>query len=156
MVNSYTVALFFHILGVLLFVSGIVLAGAALELARRREEAREIALVLGLARVGAALVGPGFLIVLGFGLWLVDLGRLDLGSSWISAALALFAIAFVLGAAGGRRPRQARLLAAELAEQRAPVSPQLRALLDDRASLAANYVSAVIVVVILALMVFKP
>jgi hypothetical protein len=68
MVSSYTVALFFHILGVLLFVSGIVLAGAAFELARRREEAGEIALVLGLARIGAALVGPGFLIVLGFGL----------------------------------------------------------------------------------------
>ncbi|HEV2787071.1 MAG TPA: DUF2269 family protein, partial [Solirubrobacteraceae bacterium] len=156
MVSSYTVALFFHILGVLVFVSGIVLAAAALEVARRREEPAQIALVLGLARIGATLVGPGFLIVLGFGLWLVELGGFGFGTGWIDAALALFALAFVLGAAGGRRPRRARVLAAQLAEQGAPASPQLRALLDDRVSLAVNYASALIVLVILALMVFKP
>jgi hypothetical protein len=36
------VALFFHILGALLFVAGIVLAGAAFEAARRRERPAEI------------------------------------------------------------------------------------------------------------------
>ena len=156
MVSSYTVALFFHLLGVLLFVSGIVLAGAAFEVARRRDDPAQIALVLGLARGGAALVGPGFVIVLGFGLWLVELGGFGFGTGWIDAALALFAVALVLGAIGGRRPKRARLLAAQLAGQGAPGSPQLRALLDDRASLAVNYASALIVLVILALMVFKP
>lgn len=41
-------ALFFHLLGALLFVAGMVLAGAAYEAARRRERTDEIALLLGL------------------------------------------------------------------------------------------------------------
>ena len=156
MLTTFTVALFFHLLGVLLFVSGVVLAGAAFEVARRRDDPAEIALVLGLARIGAALVGPGSLIVLGFGLWLVELGHFGFGTGWIDAALALFAVAFVLGGYGGQRPKRARLLAGRLAGEGAPVNAELRALLDDRVSLAINYVSALLVLAILALMVFKP
>ena len=156
MLTTFTVALFFHILGVLLFVSGIVLAGATWEVARRREDPGQIALVLGLARIGAALVGPGSLVVLAFGLWLVELGHYGFGTGWIDAALALFAVAFVLGGYGGQRPKRARVLAAQLAGEGAPATPELRALLDDRASRAINYVSALLVVAILALMIFKP
>jgi heme A synthase len=47
------VALFFHILGALLFVAGIVLAGAAFEAARRREQPTEIVLLLGLVECQA-------------------------------------------------------------------------------------------------------
>jgi hypothetical protein len=65
------VALFFHLLGALLFVAGIVLAGAAFEAARRRERPAEIALLLGLTRVGVVLVLAGALLLLAFGLWLV-------------------------------------------------------------------------------------
>ena len=156
MLTTFTVALFVHILGVLLFVSGIVLAGAAWEVARRSEDPGQIALVLGLARVGATLVGPGSLIVLAFGLWLVELGHYGFGTGWIDAALALFAVALVLGGYGGQRPKRARLLAAQLAGEGAPATPELRALLDDRASRAINYVSALLVLAILALMIFKP
>jgi hypothetical protein len=53
------VAFFFHILGVLLFVSGIVVAGAAFEVARRRQRPSEVALLLGLTRVGVVLVAIG-------------------------------------------------------------------------------------------------
>jgi hypothetical protein len=52
-------ALFFHILGALLLVAGIVLAGAAFEAARRRERPAEIVLLLGLARIGVLLVAIG-------------------------------------------------------------------------------------------------
>ena len=156
MLSSFTVALFFHLLGVLLFVSGIVLAGAAFEVARRHDDPAQIALVLGLSRIGVLLVAPGSLLVLGFGLWLVDLGGFGFGETWISAALGLFVVALALGGAGGQRPKRARLLATRLAEERAPVSTELRALLDDPLSLAVNYLSSLIVVVILALMVFKP
>jgi uncharacterized membrane protein len=156
MFSSLTVALFLHLLGVLLFVSGIVLAGAAYEVARRREDPAQIALVLGLSRIGVLLVAPGSVLVLGFGLWLVDLGGFGFGDGWVSAALGLFVVALVLGGAGGRRPKRARLLATRLAGEGAPVSRELRALLDDRVSLAVNYLSTLIVVAILALMVFKP
>jgi hypothetical protein len=46
----------------------------AFESARRRVSPAEIALLLGLARIGALLVVGGTLVVLAFGLWLVHLG----------------------------------------------------------------------------------
>jgi uncharacterized membrane protein len=150
------VALFFHLLGALLFVSGIVLAGAAFEAARRRERPAEIALLLGLTRIGVVLVGVGTLLLLGFGLWLVHLAHFGYGAGWVDAAIALFVVALALGAAGGRRPKEARRLAVKLAAQSSPASAELRALLNDRLSLAANYASAALVLGILVLMVFKP
>jgi hypothetical protein len=61
-----------------------------------------------------------------------------------------------LGAVGGQRPKQARLLASRLGAQGQSTSAELRELLDDRLSRAANYLAAVVVVAILVLMVFKP
>ncbi len=152
----YELALFFHLLGALLFVAGIVVAGVAFEAARRRDSAAEIALLLGLTRIGVLLVAVGALLLLGFGLWLVHLGGFGYGAGWISAAIALYVAALALGALGGQRPKQARRLAARLAEEGEPVSGELRALLDDPVSLAANYASAAAVLAILVLMVFKP
>jgi uncharacterized membrane protein len=149
------VAFFFHILGVLLFISGMVLAGAAFEAARRRDSPSEIALLLGFTRVGVVLVGIGAVLIPVFGLWLVHLGNFGYGSEWVDASIALYVAALALGGVGGRRPRQARLLAAQLALHDAPASVELRALLNDTLSRAANYGSAAIVLTILVLMVFK-
>jgi len=130
-------------------VSGAVLAAAASEVARTRDDVGEIALLLALARVAVALVGAGAVLVLPFGLWLVDLtGGFR---AWSIAALVLFAVAAALGAAGGQRPRHARLLARE----GGPIS-DVRRLLDEPMSRAANYASGVIVLAILALMVWQP
>lgn len=130
-------------------MSGAVLAAASSELARRRDDVGEIALLLGLARIAVALVGVGAVLVVAFGLWLVDLTGGFRG--WSTAALVLFAVATVLGAAGGRHPRHARLLA----RKAGPLAEVLR-LLDDPWSRAANYASGVIVLAILALMVWQP
>jgi uncharacterized membrane protein len=151
----YSVAFLFHILGVLLFVSGMVLAGAGFEAARHRDCPREIALLLGFTRLGVALVGIGALLTPVFGLWLVHLGAFGYGSGWVDASIALYAVALALGAIGGRRPRQARLLAAGLAESHAPMSVELQALLDDAPSRVANYGSAAIVAALVMLMVLK-
>jgi uncharacterized membrane protein len=118
--------------------------------------AAEIALMLGLARVGALLVVLGFLLVLGFGLWLVDLGDWGYGSGWVEAAIGLLVVAMLLGALGGRTPKQARLLASRLAAEGKPASPELRRLLDDRRALALNYLSGLLVLAVLVLMVWKP
>ena len=152
----YNVALFLHLLGALLFAAGVVLAGAAFESARTRSEPAEIALLLGLTRLGVVSVAIGGLLVGVCGLWLVHLGHWGYGTGWVSAAIALFVIARALGGLGGQRPKQARRLAVRLAAERGPVDDELRALLDDPLSRAANYVSALIVLAILALMVFKP
>ena len=150
------VALFFHLLGAFSLVAGVIVAGVALETARRRETPDEIALLLGLSRIGVVLVGVGTLFVLGFGLWLVHLGDWGYGAAWVDAALALLAVTVVLGTIGGQRPKRARLLARRLAADGAPVSPELRSLLDHRPTLAANYLSALLLVAIIGLMVFKP
>lgn len=148
-------ALFFHLIGAFVFVSGVIVAGVAFEAARRRRSPAEIALVLGLARAGVVLVASGGLLVLAFGLWLVHLGRWGYGAGWVDAALALYAGAMLLGAIGGRRPKQARRLAERLAREGRSETAELRALLDDRVALLMNYASALSVVAIIVLMVFK-
>lgn len=148
--------MFFHLLGALMLVSGIVLAGVAFETARRRERPAEIVPLLGLTRVGVVLVAVGAVLAGIFGLWLVRLGHFGYGSSWVDAAIALYVLALLLGGLGGQRPKQARKLATRLAAADEAMNGNLRALLDDRLSRAANYGSLMIVLVILVLMVFKP
>lgn len=154
--STYNVALFFHLLGALLFVAGIVLAGAAFEAARRRQQPAEIALLLSMTRIGVLLVAVGALLLAAFGLWLVHPGSWGYGSGWVVASMVLYVVALALGGLGGQRPKQARKLASRLAERDAPVSDELRALLDDPVSRAENYASLLVVLVILVLMVFKP
>lgn len=153
--TTYNVALVFHLLGALLFVSGIVLAGVGFEVARRRERPAEIALLLSLTRIGVSLVAVGGLLLPIFGLWMVHLGHWGYGSAWVDLALGLYVLALALGGRGGRQPKQARKLAARLATQDSPVTAELRRLLDDRVSLALNYASLAVVLGILVLMVFK-
>ena len=152
----YNVAFFFHILGVLAFVSGAVVAGVAFETARRRERPAEVATLLGLSRIGVLLLAVGTVLTGAFGLWLVHLGKWHYSSFWVSASIALFVVALALGGIGGQRPKQARLLATALASDGAPVSDELRALLNSRAAQAQNYASLLLVLAIIALMCFKP
>lgn len=153
--TTYDIALVLHLLGAITFVAGIVLAGVAFEVARRRAQPAEVALLLSITRVGVLLVGLGTLLIAGFGFWLVHLGGWGYGTGWIDASIGLYVAALLLGGLGGQRPKQARRLAGALAEQRAPISDGLRALLDDPVSRAANYLSLILIVAIVAIMVFK-
>jgi uncharacterized membrane protein len=156
MVDARTVALFFHLLGALVLVAGVVVAGAAFEGARRRRRAEEIALLLGLTRFGVLLVGIGGLMLPIFGLWLVHLDDLSLSTGWVAWAIGLYVVAMGLGGIGGQRPKQARVLARRLAADGGAVTDELRSLLEDPIARAENYVSLLLVLVILVLMVFKP
>jgi uncharacterized membrane protein len=149
-------ALVGHLLGAFVFVSGIVVAGVGFEAARRRSTPAEVVLLLGLTRIGVLLVAVGAVVVTGFGFWLVSLGHWGFGAGWVAAALALLVVATAIGAVAGQRPKQARRLARCLADDGAAITPQLRAMLDDRVSITANYLSALLIVVIIVVMVFKP
>jgi uncharacterized membrane protein len=149
-------ALFFHLVGAFLFVGGAIVASVAFEVARRRTRPSEIALLLGLTRVGVLLVALGSVILLPFGLWLVHLGRIGYGTGWVDAAFGLFVVASVIGGIGGQRPKRARRLAEQLAREGDVETVELRTLLDDRLALLLNYASAVLVVGIVVLMAFKP
>ena len=154
--TTYNVTLVLHLLGAITFVAGIVVAGVAFETARRRRAPAEIALLLSITRIGVLLVALGTLLIAAFGFWLVHLGNWGYGSGWIDTSIALYLAALALGGFGGQRPKQARRLAADLAEQQAPANSQLRALLDDPISRAANYGSLVLILAIVVIMVFKP
>jgi uncharacterized membrane protein len=154
-VTSYEVGLLLHLLGVLLFFGGALVAGVVFEAARRRERPSEIALLLGVTRIGALLVGVGALLTLGGGLWLA--GKVDqFGEEWLQLSLGLFVLALVLGGLGGQRPKRARRLAGRIAADGDEMTPELRRLLDDPLSLAANYASTGLVLAILVLMVWQP
>lgn len=153
--TSYEFGLLVHLLGVLLFFGGALVAGVVFEVARRRERPSEVTLLLGVTRIGALLVVVGAILVLGGGLWLAD--QLDqFEESWLLASLGLFVLSLVLGALGGQRPKMARRLAAQLAREGDEMTADLRRLLDDRFSLAANYASSGLVFLILVLMVWQP
>ena len=152
----YNVAFFFHIVGVLLLVSGIVVAGLAFETARRRDDPAEVATLLGLSRIGAMILGPGVVLAGVFGLWLVHLGKWHYSSFWVSCSIVLFLAALALGGIGGQRPKQARQLAARLASEDGEMTDELRGLLNDPVAQLQNYGSLVLIVAIVAMMVFKP
>lgn len=152
-------ALLTHLSGVVLLFSGLAVAAAALEGARKRERAAEVAALLGLTRTGVVLVAAGVLVVLFSGLWLIEVtdGAYSLSDGWILATLALLAASVVLGAVGGRRPKRARLAAERLDRDGATaLGADVRALLDDGVSRAVNYAAGLCIVAGLVLMVWKP
>ena len=145
------VALFLHLLGVVMLFAGMAVAGVGLEAARRRERSEEIALLLGLTRIGVVLVGTGLVLAVACGFWLLDLTEFGLGDAWVEAALGLVVLGAVLGSLGGRRPKRARLLAERGAEHE-----DVRRLLDDPLSRLLNGAAAAAYLAVLALMVWKP
>lgn len=149
------IALLLHLGGAFALVAGATLAAAGFESARRRGRCGEIAALLGVARLGAVLVGAGALVALIFGLWLVHLTHTGFGAGWISGAFVLLIAVAALGGVGGQVPKRARLLAEGLGEGEA-ATPELRALLDSRAARVMNYLSGALLVVIIVLMVTRP
>ena len=153
--TSYDYALLFHLVAAIGFFSGVTVAAAAQFGALRRDRAGEIAAVLGLARAGVLLVGLATLLVLATGLWLIEETGHSLGDGWIALSLLLLVVAGVLGAVGGRKPKEARRLAESQPPDSAP-DPGVQALLRDRPSLAANVLSGIAALAILVLMVWRP
>jgi uncharacterized membrane protein len=154
--SEHQVALLLHIVGAIVYFAGLTVAAVALVAARRRERPSEIALLLRLAPLSVILVLIGFLLILGFGLWLIDLTPADFDQTWISAALALLLVSLLLGALGGRKPKQARLLATRLAKEGDEPSLELRQLLTDPVADLINLVAALASVAALVLMVWRP
>lgn len=150
------VLLFFHLLGAVAFFAGAAVAGTLQVAAMRRERPSEIAGLLGLTRVGVALVGVGALLTLGFGIALAEHEGIGFSPTWIQAALGLWVAAMALGGYGGRTARHARYLAETLEAEGDTPSPELSGLVAARGPLLASYASGLILFAILGLMVWKP
>ena len=148
-------ALICHLLGVVLFFGGSLVALVAFESARRRDRTGDVAVLLGLAPLAVAMVGIGLGVVLVTGFWLLHASEHSLGDGWLLLALGLLAVSALLGALGGRGPKQARLLA-ERSPRDAPPSAELRRLLDDGVARALNIASGIAALGVLVLMVWRP
>ena len=151
-------ALLLHLVGVVLLFAGMTVAAVAAAGARKRERAAEIAALLSITRTGVALVAAGGFSIVASGLWLIEAsdGLYSLGDGWIAGALGLLVLGFVLGALGGQKPKQARLLAVRLAKEGSESPEDLRRLLSDPVARALNYAAALAVVAALVVMVWKP
>jgi uncharacterized membrane protein len=151
-------ALLVHLLGVVALFSGMSIAGVAHASARRRERPSEVALLLGLSRVGVAFVAAGAALVLIGGFWLIheSHGFYSLGDGWIAAGLLLLLGSFVAGGLGGQQPKRARRLAEELARVGDAPTDELRKLLDDPLATWLNYAAAAAIFAAFVLMIWKP
>ncbi len=148
--------LFLHLVSGFLLVGGTTVAGVAQISALRRDRPSEIALLLRVARPGVLLLNLGAVGTLAFGIALAEQTDIGLGTGWVSAALALWVVMMLLGGLGGRSARHARELAERLAAEGDQPNDELRSLVSHRPSLLLSYASAVAVVAIIVLMVWKP
>jgi uncharacterized membrane protein len=157
-VNKYEWLLFLHVTGAFLFlganVVGIVL-NVATQLRDRPSEIVFLFRCLSYAVVGIAAV-LGLLLVLGFGLWLVDEAGYGYGDGWIVAALILFVLSNVLGGAGGQRAKPVRALAERLAAEGDAPSAELTSMVRDPVLMLLNYGAGLLAFAVLALMIWKP
>jgi uncharacterized membrane protein len=155
-VNGYQWALALHVTSAFFFVGGAVIAATLSVLAWRRERPSEIAVLLGLARTAVIAVGIGIAGTLAFGLWLVHEAGYSYGAGWIAASLVLWVVQNAMGGVGGKREKRTRLLAEQLAASGDTPSPELHARLRDPLTVVLSWGSGVVLLVVLALMIWKP
>ena len=148
--------LFLHLLGAFAFFAGAAVAGTLQLAALRRERPSEIAALLRLTRAGVALVGIGSLLTLAFGIALAQHEGYGFSPTWIQGAIGLWVASMALGGFGGRTARHARTLAERLAAEGDAPSQELRSLVGRRGPLWASYASALLLLAIVVLMVWKP
>jgi uncharacterized membrane protein len=156
--STYDWLLFLHITGAFLLVGGVVVAGAFNIAAQFRQRPSEIALLLGLTRFAMIAIGIGAFTTLIFGLWLVSEAPwgYGYGQAWVITAIVLWIVGNAMGGQGGSREKSTRELAARLASEGDEPSAELRARLRDPVTLFLSYGSALVIVAMVAIMVWKP
>jgi len=155
--TRYDWLLFFHVTGAFLFLGGVVVAWVLGIAAALRQRPSEIAFLMRLTGAAAGAVGLGMGLTIVFGLWLVfDLDAYELWDGWVIAALVMWVLAGALGAAGGKRNKETRLLAERLAAETDVPSSELAACVRDPIPLALNVASSLLGFAILAVMIWKP
>jgi uncharacterized membrane protein len=101
--DLYSWLLFAHILAAMVWVGGAVLLGVlAIRVTHDSEPGAAGKFIANIRVIGPRVLAPATVAVVGFGVWLVlDSSAWDFGQFWVQLALALFAAAFVIGAAMG-------------------------------------------------------
>jgi uncharacterized membrane protein len=95
----YDWLLLLHILAAMFWLGGITVVGAfAVRILRTREPGATASFLGSLRVLGPIVLAPAPVILLGMGIWMVA-EQWDFGQTWITIAFALFAVAFLIGAA---------------------------------------------------------
>jgi uncharacterized membrane protein len=155
-VNKFEWLLFLHITGAFLFLGAAVVALVFNSAALLREKPSEIALLLRLTARTTPAFGIGGVLLIVFGLWLVDNQGYGYGDAWIVAALVLFVLSNIFGAVGGGRGKPTMELAERLAAEGDQPSAELKTGLRDPLVLFLDYGAAVLGFAVLVLMIWKP
>jgi uncharacterized membrane protein len=156
-VDRYQWLLVFHVAGAFMVLGGAMFAAIFNVAALLRERPSEIVVLFRLTRYAVTSITVGMGVALAFGIWLVaDLDYVKWSNTWVIVALILWVVANGLGGSGGRRDKQTRELAEQLAAQGDQPSAELHAKLRDPVSLGLSYGSGLAVIAILALMIWKP
>jgi uncharacterized membrane protein len=155
-VSTYDWLLFLHMTGAFLLVGGGVVAGALNISALRRDRPSEILLLFGLIRIAVAAIIVGSILVLVFGLWLVDEAGYGFGDGWVIAAIVLLIAGNALGGYAGSRDARTAKLAQELVAAGDAPSRELQARVRDPIVFVGNYGSGLILIALLAIMIWKP
>lgn len=109
----YDVALFFHLLGVLLLVLSLSYTLGGLVVAQRAREVSGVRAVLTFVPVAERGIPVAMQLIAGAGLYMAarhgDDGSIRWSSGWLDVALVIFAVMLVLGpSVEGRRVRRLR------------------------------------------------
>lgn len=148
--------LYGHLLGVFLLLAAAGLStGTGIAVARTRSAKVALAL-LNLMRFSELVVtSAGTVLVVLFGILLVDKAGFSMGDGWISAAFALLIVVLAIDH-GFLMPRnkKGRQMAEALGD--GPVSPELSKHLNDPLTVAAGALLDISFLVFLWLMVVKP
>jgi uncharacterized membrane protein len=144
--------MFFHVLGSIVWVGGVIVLYALSERATRSSDRTAISRATGqLEWVGQRLMGPSILVVVGLGIWLVILEEdITFSQLWIWLSLVLVVASALPGIYSG--PEGKRV--ASLAEERGADDGEVRRRANRLLWLAR--VDILILVAVLWLMVFKP
>ena len=154
--STYHWLLVFHVTGAFLLLGGGAFAASLNLMALGRDRPSDIVLLFGLIRIAVVAITLGTLLAFVFGLWLVHEAHYGYGDGWVVAAIVALIAANALGGAGGRRDEKTAKLARELAAAGDEPSAELRARVHDPISLALSYGRGLLLVLVLALMIWKP
>jgi hypothetical protein len=152
--DTYSVVLFVHVLGVVLLFaafSATQLGGARLRRAGSTEHAR---LWLGLLAVSGPMFGVAFVLIVLAGLYMTN-DLWGFSTPWIVVALVTVGIMLLVGqGVVGRGLRKMGMSAAGAPD--GPISPELQAIIQDRAVWTSLYTMNGFGVGVLWLMTTKP
>jgi uncharacterized membrane protein len=140
-------------------------------IASTKQNPQEIAIILSLIRPMVLVIVISLFLTIGFGIWLAHLNGIDLNATWLKIVYVLLSYVVVVGGAAGGYDRRTRELAEILSHEAYRIVPidlvpkqddrqrgmfELQERLRNPTNWAVNISMISSILVIIALMVFKP